>query len=74
MTELLFTPFQSSCDVAFWHALTEKKLDIFKLSDAPVAINGAYCVGSNEAVPPRIVVESKVRQHLAFVVATRILF
>jgi ubiquitin-like modifier-activating enzyme ATG7 len=60
MTDTLqFNPFSSSIDVAYWHAFTEKKLDVFKLSDASVEINGAYCVGFNEAVPPRLIVEAK---------------
>ena len=52
-------PFASSVDVSFWHELTNKKLDVFKLSDSAVEINGAYCVGANEAVPARVMLETK---------------
>lgn len=37
-TMLQFVPFTSAIDSAFWHLLTQKKLDEYGLSDEPVDI------------------------------------
>ncbi|WAR54291.1 hypothetical protein PtB15_3B805 [Puccinia triticina] len=39
---LQFVPFNSSIDPAFWHSLTQLKIDILKLGDEPVPIQGWY--------------------------------
>ncbi|POW16552.1 hypothetical protein PSHT_06602 [Puccinia striiformis] len=39
---LQFVPFNSSIDPTFWHALTQLKIDILKLGDEPVGIQGWY--------------------------------
>ncbi|KAG0150179.1 hypothetical protein CROQUDRAFT_652589 [Cronartium quercuum f. sp. fusiforme G11] len=41
-TVLQFTPFSSSIDPTFWHALTKLKIDILKLGDEPVPIRATY--------------------------------
>mmetsp|Transcript_10415 Transcript_10415/g.20669 ORF Transcript_10415/g.20669 Transcript_10415/m.20669 type:complete len:691 (+) Transcript_10415:3-2075(+) len=39
---LRFQPFSSSVDVSFWHTLSQKKLEEFKLSTKAIPIVGAY--------------------------------
>jgi len=38
---LLFTPLSSSLSPAFWHSLTNLKLHVLKLSDAPVPVRAS---------------------------------
>ncbi|KAH7820739.1 Autophagy-related protein 7 (Atg7) [Monocercomonoides exilis] len=44
--KLLFQPFTSSPDILFWKVLSEKKLDVLKLSDDAVGIVGHFCSGT----------------------------
>lgn len=43
---LSFETFSSTVDLVFWRTFSEKKLEIFKLSDKPVNILGHYTCGS----------------------------
>lgn len=40
-----FAPFSSLVHPAFWHKLTDLKVDVLRLSDEPVAVAGAYAAG-----------------------------
>ena len=40
-----FAPFTSALDVGFWHALSKKKLDHYKLDDQPKPVQGYYYNG-----------------------------
>ena len=40
---LQFVPFSSAIDVGFWHKLTQKKLEEFKLDESARTIRGSYC-------------------------------
>ena len=40
---LQFVPFASAIDVGFWHKLTQKKLEDFKLDDSARTVRGSYC-------------------------------
>ncbi len=40
-----FSPLPSLAHPAFWHKLTELKLDVLKLSDASVPVAASYGVG-----------------------------
>ncbi|PCH36981.1 E1-like protein-activating [Wolfiporia cocos MD-104 SS10] len=40
-----FAPFSSLVEPAFWHALTELKIDVLRLSDAPVPVAASYATG-----------------------------
>jgi ubiquitin-like modifier-activating enzyme ATG7 len=40
-----FTPFSSLVQPAFWHALTDLKIDVLRLSDDALPINASYTVG-----------------------------
>lgn len=42
MPLLQFVPFVSSVDPGFWHAFTELKIDVLKLSDEPVPLRASY--------------------------------
>lgn len=37
-----FQPFTSNVNVTFWHELSRRKLEIFKLNEDPVTIYGYY--------------------------------
>lgn len=43
--QLQFAPFSSALDVGFWHKLTQKKLNEYKLDDGPKDIYGYYYNG-----------------------------
>ena len=45
MSNLTFQPFSSSIDIIFWKTFSDKKLEVFKLSDKPVDILGRYACG-----------------------------
>ncbi|TFY52425.1 hypothetical protein EVJ58_g10027 [Rhodofomes roseus] len=40
-----FTPFSSLVQPAFWHALTDFKIDVLRLSDDSLTIHGSYSTG-----------------------------
>ncbi|KAL1948012.1 hypothetical protein VTO73DRAFT_12087 [Trametes versicolor] len=40
-----FAPFQSLVQPAFWHALTNLKIDVLRLSDDAVPVNANYAIG-----------------------------
>ncbi|KAI0922572.1 hypothetical protein AcV5_009509 [Taiwanofungus camphoratus] len=40
-----FTPLASLVSPAFWHALTELKIDVLRLSDAPQPVHASYAPG-----------------------------
>ncbi|XP_033647359.1 ubiquitin-like modifier-activating enzyme ATG7 isoform X1 [Asterias rubens] len=51
--QLQFAPFSSALDVGFWHRLTRKKLEVYKLDDTPKQINGYYYNGDPDGLPSR---------------------
>ncbi|KAI0081032.1 E1-like protein-activating [Panus rudis PR-1116 ss-1] len=42
-----FTPFSSLVEPNFWHALTNLKIDVLRLSDSSVPITGSYSAGKS---------------------------
>ncbi|KAH9916855.1 uncharacterized protein B0H18DRAFT_56241 [Fomitopsis serialis] len=40
-----FAPFSSLVQPAFWHALTDFKIDVLRLSDDAITIHGSYAAG-----------------------------
>ena len=40
-----FAPFQSLVQPAFWHALTDLKIDVLRLSDHPLPLTATYTTG-----------------------------
>ncbi|XP_071484783.1 ubiquitin-like modifier-activating enzyme ATG7 [Diadema antillarum] len=53
-TQLQFAPFSSALDVGFWHKLTQKKLNEYKLDDKPKDIHGYYYNGDPDGLPCRL--------------------
>ena len=45
MTIVQFAPFQSLVQPAFWHALTELKIDVLRLSDDAQPVAATYTAG-----------------------------
>jgi len=45
MPVVQFAPFSSLVQPAFWHALTDLKIDVLRLSDDAVPVNGSYSTG-----------------------------
>jgi hypothetical protein len=53
MAQLLqFEPFSSAVDATFWHTLSEKKVDLFRLDDSSKPISGYYLMGQAPPAPP----------------------
>lgn len=48
MTTLKFVPYSSAFDTGFWHELTRRKLDIYRLDSSDQAIFGYYSNGRFE--------------------------
>ena len=40
-----FAPFQSLVEPAFWHALTDLKIDVLRLSDDAIPVSASYAPG-----------------------------
>ncbi|XP_038067889.1 ubiquitin-like modifier-activating enzyme ATG7 [Patiria miniata] len=51
--QLQFAPMNSALDVGFWHRLSRKKLEEYKLDDSPKPINGYYYNGDPDGLPSR---------------------
>ncbi|KAH7920336.1 E1-like protein-activating [Leucogyrophana mollusca] len=45
MPVVQFAPFSSPVQPNFWHELTRMKIDVFRLSDEALTVNGSYSVG-----------------------------
>lgn len=43
--KLQFAPFSSALEAGFWHQLTQKKLNDFRLDESPKCIKGYYYNG-----------------------------
>jgi hypothetical protein len=48
MTTLRFVPYSSAFDTGFWHELTRRKLDIYRLDSSNIPIYGYYSNGKNQ--------------------------
>ncbi|EGF82859.1 hypothetical protein BATDEDRAFT_34488 [Batrachochytrium dendrobatidis JAM81] len=64
---LQYEPFQSAVDATFWHTLGSNKINLYKLDDASVPIQGFYSSGGayyhinsshSDALPSRLCVSS----------------
>ncbi|XP_072026829.1 ubiquitin-like modifier-activating enzyme ATG7 isoform X2 [Amphiura filiformis] len=49
-----FAPLTSALDVGFWHALSQKKLDDYKLDDQPKPLQGYYYNGDQDGLSGRL--------------------
>ncbi|EPY72691.1 ubiquitin-like modifier-activating enzyme ATG7 isoform a [Camelus ferus] len=57
LSRLQFAPFSSALDVGFWHELTQKKLNEYRLDEAPKDIKGYYYNGDSAGLPARLTLE-----------------
>ncbi len=48
---LKFIPYSSAFDTGFWHELTRRKLDIYRLDSSNISIYGYYSNGKNHFLP-----------------------
>uniref|UniRef100_A0A8C8VP13 Ubiquitin-like modifier-activating enzyme ATG7 n=1 Tax=Pelusios castaneus TaxID=367368 RepID=A0A8C8VP13_9SAUR len=55
--KLQFVPFTSALDAGFWHELTQKKLNEYRLDETPKAIKGYYYNGDPFGLPARLTLE-----------------
>uniref|UniRef100_A0A8C1KVL4 Ubiquitin-like modifier-activating enzyme ATG7 n=1 Tax=Cyprinus carpio TaxID=7962 RepID=A0A8C1KVL4_CYPCA len=54
---LSFAPFCSALEAGFWHQLTQKKLNDFRLDESPKNIKGYYYNGDPVGLPTRLTLE-----------------
>ncbi|XP_065175766.1 ubiquitin-like modifier-activating enzyme ATG7 [Sycon ciliatum] len=57
MASLQFAPFSSALNHGFWHVLTRKKLEEFRLSDEARVIHGSYSNGDQQGLPCRMSID-----------------
>ncbi|CAF5182241.1 unnamed protein product [Rotaria magnacalcarata] len=51
MTTLKFVPYSSAFDTGFWHELTRRKLEIYRLDSSNQSIFGYYANDANDNMP-----------------------
>uniref|UniRef100_A0A4W4DWI9 Ubiquitin-like modifier-activating enzyme ATG7 n=1 Tax=Electrophorus electricus TaxID=8005 RepID=A0A4W4DWI9_ELEEL len=54
---LQFAPFSSALEAGFWHQLTQKKLNDYRLDESPKSIKGYYYNGDPSGLPTRLTLE-----------------
>ncbi|XP_057260225.1 ubiquitin-like modifier-activating enzyme ATG7 isoform X3 [Pezoporus wallicus] len=57
ISKLQFVPFSSALDAGFWHELTQKKLNEYRLDETPKVIKGYYYNGDPLGLPARLTLE-----------------
>ncbi|NXW28973.1 ATG7 enzyme, partial [Phaetusa simplex] len=57
ISKLQFAPFSSALDAGFWHELTQKKLNEYRLDETPKVIKGYYYNGDPLGLPARLTLE-----------------
>ncbi|XP_049327559.1 ubiquitin-like modifier-activating enzyme ATG7 isoform X3 [Astyanax mexicanus] len=55
--KLQFAPFSSALEAGFWHQLTQKKLNDYRLDESPKNIKGYYYNGDPSGLPTRLTLE-----------------
>lgn len=55
--KLQFAPFCSALEAGFWHQLTQKKLNDYRLDESPRNIKGYYYNGDPDGLPTRLTLE-----------------
>ncbi|KAM8867570.1 ubiquitin-like modifier-activating enzyme ATG7 isoform 1-T2 [Synchiropus picturatus] len=54
---LQFAPFSGALEAGFWHQLTQKKLNDYRLDESPKCIKGYYYNGDPVGLPTRLTLE-----------------
>uniref|UniRef100_A0A8C3R8A0 Ubiquitin-like modifier-activating enzyme ATG7 n=1 Tax=Cyanoderma ruficeps TaxID=181631 RepID=A0A8C3R8A0_9PASS len=57
LSRLQFAPFSSALDAGFWHELTQRKLNEYRLDETPKVIKGYYYNGDPLGLPARLTLE-----------------
>ncbi|XP_017306286.1 ubiquitin-like modifier-activating enzyme ATG7 [Ictalurus punctatus] len=57
LPKLQFAPFSSALEAGFWHQLTQKKLNDYRLDESPRSIKGYYYNGDPSGLPTRLTLE-----------------
>ncbi|XP_033373366.1 ubiquitin-like modifier-activating enzyme ATG7 isoform X4 [Parus major] len=57
LSKLQFAPFSSALDAGFWHELTQRKLNEYRLDETPKVIKGYYYNGDPLGLPARLTLE-----------------
>ncbi|XP_066553921.1 ubiquitin-like modifier-activating enzyme ATG7 [Amia ocellicauda] len=55
--KLQFAPFSSALEAGFWHELTQKKINDYRLDESPKSIKGYYYNGDPVGLPTRLTLE-----------------
>ncbi|XP_072521960.1 ubiquitin-like modifier-activating enzyme ATG7 [Salminus brasiliensis] len=55
--KLQFAPFSSALEAGFWHQLTQRKLNDYRLDESPKSIKGYYYNGDPSGLPTRLTLE-----------------
>uniref|UniRef100_A0A668APX7 Ubiquitin-like modifier-activating enzyme ATG7 n=1 Tax=Myripristis murdjan TaxID=586833 RepID=A0A668APX7_9TELE len=55
--KLQFAPFSSALEAGFWHQLTQKKLNEYRLDESPKCVKGYYYNGDPVGLPTRLTLE-----------------
>ncbi|XP_061639765.1 ubiquitin-like modifier-activating enzyme ATG7 isoform X1 [Phyllopteryx taeniolatus] len=55
--KLQFAPFSSALEAGFWHQLTQRKLNDYRLDESPKCIKGYYYNGDPFGLPTRLTLE-----------------
>ncbi|KAL4655850.1 ubiquitin-like modifier-activating enzyme ATG7 [Arapaima gigas] len=55
--QLQFAPFSSALEAGFWHQLTQRKLNEYRLDESPRSIKGYYYNGDPVGLPTRLTLE-----------------
>ncbi len=71
--DLCFVPYDSVVDTAFWHALSKKKLEEFRLEEGPFPVSAEFTNGTPAGITPRINVDLASLNGYALVLYTHLL-
>ncbi|XP_068172418.1 ubiquitin-like modifier-activating enzyme ATG7 isoform X1 [Antennarius striatus] len=55
--KMKFAPFSSALEAGFWHQLTQRKLNEYRLDESPKSIKGHYYNGDPFGLPTRLTLE-----------------
>ncbi|EUB61959.1 Autophagy-related protein 7 [Echinococcus granulosus] len=55
--DLCFVPFDTVVDTAFWHVLSRKKLEDYRLQEGPFPMSGEFTNGTPLGTAPRISID-----------------
>ncbi|VDD83058.1 unnamed protein product [Mesocestoides corti] len=57
VNDLCYVPFDSVVDTSFWHILSKKKLDEYRLEEGPFPMSGEFTNGTPVGIAPRMSID-----------------